>query len=211
VVVDPPWLRDYTGTFLLSFGDSCVVSVPSSREAAVREAVAGRAAPEVFDRDFAGGLGESGWVVLGPSQHAYVDRAVFDPVAAADARQLGADDTADIAAFEAAVGAADWSEAGFGDHEVHVMWGISRDGVLASMGNMTDWDGRPADVGVVTHPEHRGRGLASSIASAMTAAALEQMDVVRYRALAANAASLRVASRLGFVPYGRNMAVRPPR
>jgi hypothetical protein len=42
----------------------------------------------------------------------------------------------------------------------------------------------------------------------MTQGALQTTDVVRYRALTTNAASLAVAHREGFVPYGENLAVR---
>ena len=81
------------------------------------------------------------------------------------------------------------------------------DGLAA--GNMTDFAGTPTDVGLVTHPEHRGRGLASRVAGTMLAwAAGEGHELARYRALTTNAASLRVAAKLGFTPLGANVAVR---
>lgn len=65
-----------------------------------------------------------------------------------------------------------------------------------------------ADVGLVTHPDHRGRGHGLRLALDMTTAALDHTDVVRYRALATNHASLAVAARAGFEPYGENVALR---
>jgi RimJ/RimL family protein N-acetyltransferase len=73
---------------------------------------------------------------------------------------------------------------------------------------MTDWRFRPADVGVLTRPDARGRGLAARLASTMVADALPVAGVVRYRALVTNRRSLAVASRLGFEPYGQNFRAR---
>ena len=39
----------------------------------------------------------------------------------------------------------------------------------------------------------------------------EGFGVARYRALTSNVASLRVAEKLGFTPFGGNVAVRLPR
>jgi predicted GNAT family acetyltransferase len=72
---------------------------------------------------------------------------------------------------------------------------------------MTDFDGAPADVGPVTRPDARGKGLATAVAASMCAAAAPDIPLLRYRALATNT-SLRVARRLGFVGHGGNIAVR---
>jgi RimJ/RimL family protein N-acetyltransferase len=44
----------------------------------------------------------------------------------------------------------------------------------------------------------------------MVADALPAVGVVRFRALASNVASLAVAERLGFEPYGQNFRGRRP-
>lgn len=76
---------------------------------------------------------------------------------------------------------------------------------------MTEWRGVPADVGVLTDPSQRNRGIAGRLAGAMAADALPIVGVARYRALASNAASLAVARRIGFEPYGENFRARRPR
>ena len=73
---------------------------------------------------------------------------------------------------------------------------------------MTDWRGLPADVVVLTRPDARRRGLAGRVAPTMIADALPEAIVVRYRALVTNLASLAVARRLGFEPYGQNYRAR---
>ena len=56
-------------------------------------------------------------------------------------------------------------------------------------------------LGVLTHPRHRGRGLARAVVAAAAQAGLGRRAVVQYRAWRANAASIAVARRTGFVHY----------
>jgi GNAT superfamily N-acetyltransferase len=208
VLTDVPGLPEYEGTFVLRLGGTCVIAVPSSREASIREAVEGRSVDEVFDAVFVPSLGREGWLVLGPSRHSYADRSLFHPVADGDVRRLREVDALAVRELEAAVPGGEWSEGGF-VHEAAELWGVFEDDRLAALGNMTEWNGAMSDVGLVTRPDRRGRGLGTMVASAMCRAALETIEVVRYRALTTNIASLRVADRLGFVSYGENMAIRP--
>lgn len=55
-----------------------------------------------------------------------------------------------------------------------------------------------ADIGVLTHPEHRGRGLAKAMASAVSAWCLEQGLVAMYRYCIENTLSGKVARALGY-------------
>jgi GNAT superfamily N-acetyltransferase len=142
---------------------------------------------------------------LGPSQHAYLalGGSSFEPDP--DVRVVTG--PADVAALRDAVGADDWHEGGFGDEPGDDRWWVLGDGLAA--GNMTDVAGSPTDVGLVTHPDHRGRGLATRVAGTMLAWARDEgYGLARYRALATNLASLRVAEKLGFTPFGANVAVR---
>ncbi len=77
---------------------------------------------------------------------------------------------------------------------------------MVAAGNMTDYRAMPADVGVVTHPGFRGRGWARRLVSHMTAEQLPTVGVVRYRALQTNLPSLAVASSLGFIGRGEDLA-----
>ena len=87
-------------------------------------------------------------------------------------------------------------------------WTLTSGEEVLAAGNMTEWRGLPADVGVLTKPSYRGRGFASRLAATMVAAALPAVEVVRYRALASNVASLTVARQLGFELYGQNFRAR---
>ena len=90
------------------------------------------------------------------------------------------------------------------------MYGIEEDGRLSAAGNLTRFRGYPADVGLLTHPAARGRGLAKKIAVQMIGDALPAAGIIRYRALATNSPSLAIARSLGFAGYGQNLIARLP-
>lgn len=209
VVGDAPGLS-HDRTFLLRIEDTCVVAVPAGRRAAVEEMVDGRSADEVFDRGFAGRCGPRGGPVLGPSWHGYVDRPSFRSVPrSVPVRRVAGSEADAIERLRSAVAPDEWSEGGFVPLP-DATWGSFDGAELVALGNMTAWNAARSDVGLVTHPAHRGRGLAAAVASTMIGETLERTTVVRYRALVTNMASLRVAERLGFIGYGQNIVVRPP-
>jgi GNAT superfamily N-acetyltransferase len=147
---------------------------------------------------------------LGPSQHAYLHRDDLDrSLAPGTARRV--EWSGAVAALRDAVGLDAFHEGGFGSTEIpEVSWAVRDDGgQIVALGNMTDFAGAPADVGLVVRPDHRGLGIATALAADMLVAAFEDHEVARYRALKTNHASLAVARRLGFTPYGENVVIRP--
>jgi GNAT superfamily N-acetyltransferase len=140
--------------------------------------------------------------ILGPSWHGFTDAGHFTPAVPGAGRPL-------LAGLREACGEADWAEGGFG-HPDGVLYGIEEDGRLAAAGNLTLFRGYPADVGLLTHPAARGRGLARQIAVQMIGDALPVAGIIRYRALTTNSPSLAIARSLGFAGYGQNLIARLP-
>jgi hypothetical protein len=209
VVTGAPALRGYRGLYLLRLGDGCTIGAPDDIAAEVRERVTGLDVHEVYTRAGAERLaGDAAALVLGPSAHAYLDADSFVPPPPCDARRLGPRDVDIVASFRAELDPEEWHEGGFVDELDGVVWGAFEDGRLVAMGNMTDFDGAPADVGIVTPPSARGRGVGTALCGAMIADALRVTPVIRYRALETNVASMRIAAKLGSVGDGGNIAVR---
>jgi GNAT superfamily N-acetyltransferase len=203
VVVTPaPWLAEYHGIYVLRLGPTTLVSAPPSQRSAAADLAVGR---DVHDA-----AREIDGIVVGPSQHAYLDR---DDHVAPSSPTTTKVTIADLEPLRLAVPDDEWGEGGFGDHTEHV-WAVYADdgATIAAAGNLTDFDGMPADIGVVTHPAHRGRGLARRLTADMTTWAMSEAgaEVVRYRALTTNDASRAVARRAGFTAYGENVAIRVP-
>jgi GNAT superfamily N-acetyltransferase len=148
--------------------------------------------------------------VHGPAWHGFVDRARFVPAGGGDGRRLDRHDPL-FDELRRACGDDDWSEGGFFEEATafdDVRYAIEEEGRLVAAGNMTAYRGRPADVGLVTRPDARGKGLAKRLAVKMVSDALPTVEIVRYRALTTNTASLRVARSLGFEGRGQNYRVR---
>ena len=204
-----PGLRDLHGVYMAGVGAAVLVFCPAwlrSRAAAVLEA----ASPgEMFTAGTCAAIaGIDAAGVLGPSWHGFTDSAHFTPAGPAAGRRLDHGDPL-LAELREACGEADWAEGGFA-HPDGVIYGIDQDGRLAAAGNLTSFRGHPADVGLLTRPAARGRGLARQIAGQMNGDALPTAGLIRYRALVTNSPSLAIAQSLGFTGYGRNLLARLP-
>jgi predicted GNAT family acetyltransferase len=68
------------------------------------------------------------------------------------------------------------------------------------------WSTSLAQIGVLTHPQWRGQGLATGVASSSVAQALEAGLVAQWRARCTLTASRRIARSLGFVELGRQLS-----
>ncbi len=179
----------------------------TTHEAAARQVLSAAAPEDVFSAEFCLKIaGPQGQVVLGPSWHGFVDVAHFQAAEGAAGERVEREDP-ELEQLRQACGEKEWSEAGFSDTE-GLVYGLRQDGQMVAAGNMTEYRGMPADVGVITHPGFRGKGLARRVVSHMTAEQLPTAGIVRYRALQTNQPSLAVASSLGFVARGENLAIR---
>jgi RimJ/RimL family protein N-acetyltransferase len=200
-------------SFLLD--ETCIIVVAAAEVEATRAALDGYDAQTAFTADALRLLVGLDAQVDGPSWHGYATGQSFRGTADASAELVDGDDSS-LLAFLKRNDVADWAEGGFprdpglADPETTRFWVLREDGHVVAAGNMTGWRGVPADVGVLTDPLQRGRGLACRLVATMVANALASTDVVRYRALVSNAASLAVARRLGFEPYGQNFRARRP-
>jgi hypothetical protein len=142
----------------------------------------------------------------GPSWHGFVDTRLFSPHLSGAGRRLHRDDPL-LSGLREASGDADWAEGGFFEDEGFV-YGIEESGRLLAAGNLTPFRGVPADVGLLTHPAARDRGLAKQMAVSMISDALPHVGIIRYRARLSNLPSLAIAKSLGFRERGCNLVAR---
>ena len=202
-------LQGLERVYLARIGDATLVSCPPSVRARAESVLAGLSPAAAFRADTCARLARTvPSQVHGPSWHGFVDPAhVLTPVEGRG-RRLPTDHPL-LTELRHACGDDDWAEGGFyfGDdleEEAVLVYGIEEQGRLVAAGNLTPFRARPADVGLVTRPEARGRGLATSLTVRMVTDVLPHVGVVRYRALLTNAPSLRIAASLGFQEHGRS-------
>ncbi|GAA4147201.1 GNAT family N-acetyltransferase [Leifsonia shinshuensis] len=84
----------------------------------------------------------------------------------------------------------------------------SDDGALVAVSALGDWVGGRTDVGLLVAPAARARGFGAQAAAIALHAATRRAGLARWRCREDNAASLRLASRFGLEPYGRNLGIR---
>ena len=135
--------------------------------------------------------------VIGPAWYGYVTAASLTPVRSAAVRPLSPADLPRLARLREQTPPAERDESGttglpgFGFFDEDALLAVACLGV---------WHQMPT-LGVLTHPGHRGRGLAGAVVAAAAQAALDRRAVVQYRAWRANTASIAVARRTGFAHY----------
>ncbi|MCD2526864.1 MULTISPECIES: GNAT family N-acetyltransferase [Providencia] len=85
-----------------------------------------------------------------------------------------------------------------------LVYGLFSNDQLIAVASMYPWDDEKlaiADLGVLTLSEHRGKGHARELASAICKVALEKGYQPQYRCQLDNTASLALANSLGLIPY----------
>jgi len=118
-------------------------------------------------------------------------------------RGLTAADDEAVAALCNKVGPDEWNEAGM---STGADFGHFQDQQLLAAANLGEWRGVPT-LGVLTHPDWRGRGLGSAVVRLAARHALQRSDLIQYRARVSNAASIALAHGSGFLHYGTAVVV----
>lgn len=118
-------------------------------------------------------------------------------------RALTAADAAAFAAFQAANSPEDRDEAFVElDHEI-VLGVVEPDGSIVCVSSAYGWDGTAlSDIGILTAPEARGRGLARQLVRAMSRAIIAAGQEPQYRCGVENTGSRAVAEASGFTRFG---------
>lgn len=202
-----PGFAGYNAVYVARVDDAVLAYCPERLRAVAREVLEGCEADKAFTSRTLGRIaGERLKVILGPSSHSFIDGHHFAPAPLEGQRVPAADDDR-LAALRRVCGEEEWAEAGF-IFDRGVVYTLETNGQVIAAGNLTPFRGQFADVGLITHPDHRGQGIARRLASRMISDALPAAGVVRYRALTANAPSVAVARSLGFVARGENLVAR---
>jgi hypothetical protein len=114
-------------------------------------------------------------------------------IPAAALRPLPAADLGLLARLHAATPAAEVAESGTNGLPAFCYFDA---GDLMAVACLGTWHAMPT-IGVLTHPQARGRGLARAVVTAATREGLKNRPLVQYRAWRVNSASLRVAEHTG--------------
>ena len=214
---NPAARESWRGIYVLAF-EGAMVYAPADQVATITAAVADRGPDELIEaKTWQDALSGTAQTIYGPVRHYYLDRR--DGLAElAAGRRLNPDDSDALGRLRATLPAQEWVVTGF-TAQAAMLFGIFEDDVLVAAANLTQGptvsgdpdpmvsSGAATDVGLVIHPDARGRGYGLRIAALAAKQAIAMHGVARYRALTSSPSTLAIAERLGFDEYGRNLVV----
>ncbi|MFC0681310.1 GNAT family N-acetyltransferase [Lysobacter korlensis] len=202
VVVDPSLEGDRSMTLLrVVNGPNVVTLTPARAQQLSLSSTGSVSAEQLADRIRGAGITFNGpdYVYYLPAAEQGVVQA--EPVPDGT-RQLTTDDAEAFARFAREAPEADLDDA-FVELDHWLVFGTFVDGRLAAAASMYPWRDTPlADLGVITLPGYRGRGLGRVTVRAMSARAIEMGYEPQYRCQIDNAPSVALARAAGFVQFG---------
>jgi GNAT superfamily N-acetyltransferase len=141
--------------------------------------------------------------LVGPAFIGYWGLDGVSPYDSSPARPCA--DTAAIERLQRACPPLEWKHGGPDARTVAQFAVEDADGRLLALAGYEVWNETVAHLQVVTHPEHRGKGLGAFVVAAAAEHALNQGLFPQYRTLRSNAGSMAIARKLGFQDYGSSL------
>ncbi|MBM6621117.1 GNAT family N-acetyltransferase [Micrococcaceae bacterium RIT802] len=127
---------------------------------------------------------------------------LWDESTPEEVRQLTSDDADLFSRFTATASAADLDEA-YVELDHWAVFGALAENRLACVASAYPWrEGKLADIGVLTLPQFRGRGLARNVVRSISRRAYSRGYVPQYRCQPSNAGSRAVAAAAGLTYFG---------
>jgi hypothetical protein len=210
VFPNPAHREDWRGVYVLSLHSSidkgACIFAPADLVGSVAAALATQDPEIALDpHTWPPILGDAIRLTFGPAIHTYRD----DPAGLgeyATGRRMNPDDSEALGQLRSAVDALEWRSAGFSAQPA-VLFGIFEGDRLVAAANLTAGPDAATDIGIIIHPDGRGKGYGLQIAATAAQQAIAMHGVARFRVLATSQPTLAIARRLQFEEYGRNLAV----
>lgn len=207
-VVSHAALAGWSGAWVFLRGECCVVSAPPGATAALADRISEFAFDELHtEQTLVALFGEKIERTIGPTYLGTLAPEDFVPAADPRVRELTALDRKAVDALRQAVAAQEWDDADVSSERPGT-FGFFQGGSLLAMASCSNWQGGAVGPGVLTHPDHRGRGRGRAVVSATAEHALAAERLIIYQTLLANRGAVAVADALGFRRYASHVAVR---
>ncbi|MBN1344362.1 MAG: GNAT family N-acetyltransferase [Phycisphaerae bacterium] len=193
--------------YVLQCGSTCIVSAGPELLEVIRQRVdEGHLVDPVSVeslRKLFRGLSDD---IRGPLFQSYAEAVDFRPATEEGVRKLTAEEHGKLEALAAACDPTEWSHSGLSSPGQGVFACFqSRDIVAAARYAM--WKPYAASIGMITHPDCRGRGHGKAVVSAAMRDALDRGHLIIFQTLLGNAPSVALAKRLGCQEYGRSYRI----
>ena len=200
-------LADYDGALAFRHGEACILSVPESTPEIERSKLRAAKPAQVFDAQFLAKVFViNSDKVTGPAWVGVADRTSFKP-AKSPARILTAADEAAMREMAEGCGETAWKQSKIAvDRQTN--FGLFVGGKLVAASGYLNMGGLLAYIGVITHPDHRGKGYAKSVVTASMSHALEKGLFPMWRTVDAHETAVQLAGAMGFQKYASTLDVQ---
>jgi hypothetical protein len=200
-------LGSYDGALAFRHGDACIISVPESSPEIERAKLRAAKPAEAFDAQFLARV----FVIdsdniTGPAWVGVADRSSFMPAKSA-ARLLTAADEAAMRELAEGCGETAWKQSKIAvDRQTN--FGLFVGSKLVAASGYLNLGGLLAYIGVISHPDHRGKGHAKSVVTASMTHAIEHHLLPMWRTLDAHETAVKLAGAMGFQKYASTLDVQ---
>lgn len=194
-------LEAYDGALAFKHGTALIVSVPEQTPEIEREKLRNAKPDDAFDPKF---LARTFVIrtdkVTGPAWVGIADKGDFKPGETKGARLLTENDREAIRKLAEGCGEATWRQSKLAlDREPN--FGLFVNGELAAVSGYIVMGALLAYIGVVTHPERRGKGHARAVVTASMQYAFDHGLCAMWRTPQAHESAVHLAKTLGFRQY----------
>jgi len=188
-------------------GNALIVSVPESSPEIERSKLRAAKPAQAFDAQFLAKVFViTSDKITGPAWVGVADRSSFKP-AKSPARLLTAADEAAMRDLAEGCGETAWKQSKIAvDRQTN--FGLFVGPKLVAASGYLNMDGVLAYIGVITHPDHRGKGHAKSVVTASMTHALEHNLLPMWRTLDAHETAVQLAGAMGFQKYASTLDVQ---
>jgi hypothetical protein len=200
-------LGNYDGALAFRHGKALIVSVPESSPEIERSKLRAAEPAQAFDAAFLAKVFViNSDKVTGPSWVGVADRSSFKATKS-PARLLTAADEAAMRELAEGCGETAWKQSKIAvDRQTN--FGIFSGPKLVAASGYLNLDGVLAYIGVITHPDHRGKGYAKSVVTASMTHALEKNLYPMWRTLESHDTAVQLAGVMGFQKYASTLDVQ---
>jgi hypothetical protein len=200
-------LATYDGALAFRHGNACIFSVPESSPEIERAKLRAAKPAEAFTAQF---LAKVFVIdpdhVTGPAWVGVADRSSFKPEKS-PARILTAADEAAMRDLAEGCGETAWKQSKIAvDRQTN--FGLFVGPKLVAASGYLNLGGLLAYIGVITHPDYRGKGHAKSVVTASMTHAIEHHLLPMWRTLDAHDTAVKLAGAMGFQKYASTLDVQ---
>jgi RimJ/RimL family protein N-acetyltransferase len=201
-------LAGYNGIIAFRKNDACIVSTPPSLVEEFETIVHRQTCDTVWSSDFfEKALGHRIDRIVGPGWLGEIDPEHFTPCHNQNTHEIQPSEWLLFDTFMAECPPENRDVSSLESGRTPTV-GVFMDGKIAAACGYELKNNKVAHIGILTHPEYRGRGLAKQAISAMTDFALTQPIGIQYWTLIGNTSSVSAAKSVGFHQFAETIAVR---